>query len=144
MEQKWQVSIRSTVYMYNILRVSLSIAKIGQDRVYVIPMATGVAVSIDVDYTSPPDFNGGPNDYRAASSVSLTCQVSAGTSEWSSTCTGPGSNCFIYNGDGTNKRDQDISRTTLRSTDSGMHTCTATRGGNATIEMNVVGEYNHS
>ena len=140
MEQKWQVSIRSTVYMYNILSVSLSIAKIGQDKVYVIPMATGVAVSIDVDYTSPPDFNGGPNDYRTASGVTLTCQVSAGVSMWSSTCTGPGSNCFIYNGDGTNK----ISRTNLRSTDSGMHTCTATRGGNYTIEMNVVGEYNHS
>ena len=95
-----------------------------------------VSVTIDVDYTPPPDFVGGPNDYRAASSVTLTCKVSAGiTDGWSSTCTGPSSNCFV-----PGKTTENISRLVLQSSDSGTHTCYATRGGNATIEMNVVGE----
>ena len=96
----------------------------------------GVTVTIDDDYTPPPDFVGGPNDYRAASSVVLTCQVAAGTiSRWTSTCTGPGRNCFV-----PGKTTKAISRLVLRSSDSGNHTCNATRGGSATIEMNVVGE----
>ena len=95
-----------------------------------------VTVTIDVDYTPPPDFVGGPNDYRAASTVTLTCKVSTGMiSGWSSTCTGSSSNCFVQT-----QTTETISRTVLRSTDSGSHTCTATRGGSATIEMNVVGE----
>ena len=94
----------------------------------------GLTVTIDVDYTPPPDFVGGPNDYRAASSVTLTCQV-AGTIMWSSTCTGPSSNCFV-----PGQTSKTIRRTVLHSTDSGMHTCNATRVGSATIEMNVVGE----
>ena len=102
----------------------------------ILSYPTGLSASIDVDYTPPPDFNGGPNDYRAASSVTLTCDVS-GNSWWSSTCTGPSSNCFV-----PGKTTETISRLVLRSTDSGTHTCTSTRGiGNtATIEMNVVGE----
>ena len=102
----------------------------------------GLTVTIDVDYTTPPDFVGGPNDYRAASEVFLTCQVEgedgSETYQWSSTCTGPGYSCFV-----PGKTNETIARTTLRSTDSGNHTCTATRGGlsgNDTIEMNVVGE----
>ena len=94
----------------------------------------GLTVQIFPAYTPPPDFNGGPNDYRAASSVTLTCQVSAGMIRgWSSTCT---SNCFVQA-----QTTETITRTVLRSTDSGNHTCTATRDvKSATIEMNVVGE----
>ena len=100
----------------------------------------GLNVAIDVDYTPPSDFNGGHNDYRAASSVILTCHVEGGgwAFQWSSTCSGPSSNCFV-----PGERTETITRTVLRSTDSGTHTCTATRGemtGSDTIEMNVVGE----
>ena len=78
--------------------------------------------------------------------MTLTCQVEGAigteTYQWTSTCTGPNSNCFV-----PGKITETITRTTLRSTDSGTHTCTATRDtggssltGSATIEMNVVGE----
>ena len=102
----------------------------------------GLTVTINVDYTAPPDFVGGPNDYRAASAVILTCQVEGETGsetyQWSSTCTGPSSGCFV-----PGRTAQPITRGTTRSTDSGNHTCTATRGaltGSATIEMNIAGE----
>ena len=98
----------------------------------------GLTVTIMIDRTDPPDFVGGPNDYRAASRVTLTCQVTGGSGTvtylWTSTCTG----CFV-----PGKTDQTLIRGTTRSTDSGNHTCTATRGaltGSATIEMNIVGE----
>ena len=104
-------------------------------------------------YTPPPDFVGGPNDFRAASTVTLTCEVDGATGAetylWTSTCTGPGSSCFIYTGSGASKITQAISRTTVRSSDSGSHTCTATRttpseaSGTATFEMNVIGGCAH-
>ena len=106
---------------------------------------SGLTVSIIPTYTPPPDFVGGPSDFRAASAVTLTCEVEGATGAetylWTSTCTGPGSNCFV-----PGKTDQAISRTTLRSSDSGTHICTATLpitglSGTATIEMNVVGEW---
>ena len=112
-----------------------------RDRFKILFYPTVLTVTIDVDYTPPPDFVGGPNDYRAASTVTLTCRVIGGgwTFQWSSTCTSPGSDCFV-----PGKTTLAISRDTLRSTDSGNHTCTATRGigitGSATIEMNVVGK----
>ena len=113
-----------------------------RDRFKILFYPTVLTVTIDVDYTPPPDFVGGPNDYRAASKVTLTCQVIRGvgwTFQWSSTCTGPSSDCFV-----PGQTTQAITRGNLRSTDSGNHTCTATRDigntGSATIEMNVVGE----
>ena len=110
-------------------RLAVSIAPIGT---YSYPY-TGT-VTIDVDYSPPSDFVGGPNDYRAASSVILTCQVKgtgAETYRWTSSLPAVSNQ--------PNMR----SRTNLRSSDSGSHTCTATRDGmtgSATIEMNVVGE----
>ena len=78
--------------------------------------------------------------------MTLTCQVEGEVGsemyQWTSTCTGPVSNCFV-----PGKTDKTISRTTLHSTDSGTHSCTVTRTtpgeqtGTATIEMNVVGEW---
>ena len=78
--------------------------------------------------------------------MTLTCQVEGATTGaetylWTSTCSGPTSNCFV-----PGKITQAISRTTLRSSDSGTHTCTVTDpitglSGTATIEMNVVGEW---
>ena len=102
-------------------------------------ISTELTVTIDVDYTAPSDFVGGPNDYRAASTVTLTCQVTGGkqmvTYSWTSTCS---TRCFIHS-----KTSQTVRRITLQSIDSGTHTCTATCGGlieSATIEMNIVGE----
>ena len=101
----------------------------------------GLTVTIDVDYPAPPDFVGGPNDYRAASGVTITCQGGSGpvTYLWSSTCTG----CFI---NGMTEENQVVGRSSLESVDSGTLTCMATRGsdtGSATIEINVVGECIH-
>ena len=101
---------------------------------------TGLTVTIDVDYSAAHPVVGGPNDYRAASTVILTCQVEGATEaetyQWSSTCTG----CFINS---QTMQNQIIGRAALQSIDPGTHTCTATRGGlsgSDTIEMNAVGE----
>ena len=101
----------------------------------------GLTVDNVPDYSqAPPDFIGGPNDYRACSTVFLTCQVvgETGTEKylWTSTCTG---GYFIL----SQTSEMTVGRAALQSIDSGMHTCTATRGelsGSDTIEMNVVGE----
>ena len=104
---------------------------------YIAPLQ----LTINVDYTSPPDFVGGSNDYRAASTLLLTCQVTGATGTvtylWISTCS---SNCFVLG-----KTDQTISRITLRSSDSGTHTCTATdsvgNSGSASIMANIIGRF---
>ena len=111
-----------------------------------LSLPTELVVTIDVDYSeAPPDFVGGPNDYRAASMLLLTSQAEGETGsetyEWTSTCTG----CFINSG---TFRNQLVGRGTLQSVDSGNHTCTVTDSdggemGSATIEINVVGEYVH-
>ena len=107
-------------------------------------LPTELAVTIDVDYTPPSDFVGGPNDYRATSTLTLTCQVTGGSGTvtylWTSTCAG----CFINSGTFQN---QAVGRGSLQSVDSDTYTCMASRGsdtGNATIEINVVGECIHA
>ena len=94
-------------------------------------------VTIDVDYTAPPDFVGGPNDLRAASTVTLTCQV-----------TGVSGN-VSYEWTPTLPTDEGQPHTrrydTLSSTESGTYMCTATESpsgltGFANTEINVVGE----
>ena len=97
-------------------------------------------VRIVVNYTAPADFALQPPNYRAASSIVLLCQVdgleeSALSYNWTSTCN---KTCFAK-GETT----QSVQRRVLRSTDSGIHTCTAvTEGftGHASIEMRVVGK----
>ena len=95
--------------------------------------------SISTSYIPPdqyPDYS--PPDYRAASSVQLTCVVSGSigsvTYHWSSTCR----DCFA-----SNSSFHSVSEYLLRSRDAGIHTCTVTDSfgnrGNASIEMNVVG-----
>ena len=108
-----------------------------------LSLHTELAVTFDVDYTPPADFVGGPNDYRAASRLTITCQATGGSGTvtylWTSTCTG----CFINS---QTFQNQVIGRSSLLSVDSDTYTCMATRGsdtGNATIEINVVGECIH-
>ena len=100
-------------------------------------------VGISVDYTRPSDFNGGPNEYRAASGpVTVTCTATgAGTGtinyQWSSTCR----NCPFQSATSSS-----IRRGAVHSGDTGTHTCVATRSGgtaSASIDFRVVGESGH-
>ena len=74
------------------------------------------AVELDVAITTMPS----DSDFRASSPLMLTCEAKLGTGnytfQWSSNCTG---NCLI-NGQTT----VSLQRDALRSTDSGLHTCT--------------------
>ena len=102
--------------------------------------ASQLAVTIDVSYTKPSDFSMDPPNYRAGSSITLTCRVEGVTDgltySWSSTCA---HNCFVRG-----MTTQNVTRHGLRSTDSGSHTCSVTdtlaRRGTAIIVMNVTGK----
>ena len=91
-------------------------------------------VSITIDYTPPPDAVLGENEYRAASSILLTCEVEvtegAVTYSWVTTL-------------GEGSEDQ-IRESILGSEDTGNHTCAAIdstgNSGTATVEINVVGK----
>ena len=109
-----------------------------------LSLHTELAVTFDVDYTPPFGFVGGPNDYRAASGgLTITCQATGGSGPvtylWTSTCS---TGCFISS---ATEGNEVVGRGSLQSVDSGNHTCTVTDSdggeiGNATIEINVVGE----
>ena len=106
--------------------------------VYINFFLLELAVSIAVDYTPPPGFTPGLNEYRAASGpVGVTCTATGGSGDvdyqWSSTCT----NCVFQN-----SLSNSIIRTAVHSGDIGTHTCTATSGentGSASIDFNIVG-----
>ena len=96
-------------------------------------------VSISVSYTSPSGFDRSAPYYRAASPLSLTCTASnvmGAFYSWSSNCTG---NCFTL-GQST----QTVSTRYLKSTDTGLHTCTVYgingETGSASVAVKVVGE----
>ena len=98
-----------------------------------------ITCSISVDYTRPADFNGGPNEYRAASGrVTVTCAATGAGSvsyQWSSTCR----NCPFQSATSSS-----IKRAAVHSGDTGVHTCACTRGGitaTASIDFRVVGKY---
>ena len=100
-----------------------------------------LTVSIAVDYTPPADFNGGPNEYRAASGpVTVTCTATGAGSgtisyQWSSNCR----SCPFQSATSSS-----IRRAAVHSGDTGTHTCVATRGGgtaSASIDIRIVGEY---
>ena len=96
--------------------------------------AAALSVSITVDYTPPPDAVLGENEYRAASSILLTCGAEGFMGNvvyaWVSTL-GEGSG---------NQRGESI----LGSGDTGNHTCTVTdsssNSGSATTQIIVVGK----
>ena len=101
-------------------------------------------VEISVSYTPPPGFTPGPNEYRAASGpVVVTCTATGGSGsgdydyEWTSTCSG-----CVFQTTSTGVTSV-IYREAVHSGDIGIHTCTASRGGDsasASIVFNVVGE----
>ena len=119
---------------------------------------TDLNVSILPVYDAPPDVILGEDEYRAASLLTLSCQVTGATGtvsyQWSSTCTG---DCFF---DGTNNAHttaQNISTSFrgnadtmydffLRSTDAGTYTCEAsddsdnTNTGSGSREVKIVGK----
>ena len=117
----------------------------------IIVFLEALTVSIIVDYTRPADFNGGPDEYRAASGpVRVTCTATGPGTEtisyqWSSTC----SSCPFQSATGSS-----VTRAAVHSGDNGTHTCVATRGGTAasdsielstataSIVFHIVGEYN--
>ena len=97
-------------------------------------------VEIDVEYSPPPEFLPGPNEYRAASGpVFVICRAQSATGtvnyQWSSTCR----HCPFQTYSGNLLR-----RHALHSGDNGTHTCTATDGrgasGSASIETIIVGK----
>ena len=92
------------------------------------------------DYDPPSSFSRSPPFYRAASALTLSCEVEGldvGVIyyDWTSTCSG-----FVRGG--TTKT---ISTRYLHSCDSGVHTCIVydAQGytGNTTITINVVGKH---
>ena len=99
-----------------------------------------LVVTIDVSYSKPADFSMDPPNYRAGSSITLTCRVEGVTDgltySWSSTCT---HDCFVRG-----MTTQNVTRHGLHSLDSGTHTCNVSDAlghrGNATIVMNVTGK----
>ncbi len=107
--------------------------------------STDLAVTINVTYTSPADFESPfVNDFRAGSGpVTLTCQVERATGpvtyQWTSTC----GNCFA--------KDEATQSVTLdfplrASLDDGTHTCTATDSdggetGCASTVMRIIGMF---
>ena len=99
------------------------------------PAGQSLTVSIAVDYTPPTDTILGVNEYRAASTILLTCLVE-GANE-----------TFIYTWDSTLGEQDNNQREgmALLSSDTGNHTCMVTDGvgntGNASAEIIVVGMY---
>ena len=124
------------------------------DTMYKYNSNTDLSVSILPVYDAPPDVILGEDEYRAASQLTLSCQVTGTTGtltyQWSSTCTG---DCFLLgNNENADTTAQNISTSFrgnksnffLRSTDAGTYTCTATDGngntGSAFREVKIVGE----
>ena len=117
---------------------------------------TDLNVSILPVYEAPPDVILGEDEYRAASQLTLSCQVTGATGtvsyQWSSTCTG---DCFFDASNSTHRTAQNISTSFrgdadtmydffLRSTDAGTYTCEATddsgNTGSVSREVKIVGK----
>ena len=101
---------------------------------------TDVTVKIEVNYTAPSTFDREPPHYRAGVPFSLNCTSSIdgrGFYHWTSDCST--NNCFVKD-----ELKQYVSTDFLRSTDSGIHTCTVEgskeESGSASITVHVVGK----
>ena len=98
-------------------------------------LTAALSVSITVDYTPPPDAVLGENEYRAASSILLTCEAEDPVGS-----VGYAWDTSLGEGSSSNQRSESI----LGSEDAGGHTCTVVdstmNSGSATIEIIVVGK----
>ena len=138
----WSGNDYSVVCLFALFSLKLLCMHTDLSR-YSIALGLGkeeLRVTIGVRYSKPSDFSLDPPNYRAGSSVTLTCRVE-GMQEglmyiWSSTCT---HSCFVKG-----RTTQSVTRHGLRSVDSSTHTCavidTLGSTGNATIDMNVIGK----
>ena len=101
------------------------------------PFSPDLMVTIVPTYTPPPDVDLGPNEYRAATTLTLTCMVEGASRtvsyQWMTS----------FEGD-EDLTTPSITRDQLRPQENGTHTCTATDGdgvtGSGSIEVIVVGE----
>ena len=98
-------------------------------------------VTIDVGYTPPSTFDHSTPYYRAGTPLTLFCNaniVGRAFYHWTSNCS---MNCFAKD-----KLNKIVSTGYLRSTDSGVHTCTVDGSkeetGSASVTVNVVGKLN--
>ena len=107
---------------------------------FLLQFIENLTVKLFVNYTHPDDFNGGPNEYRAASGpVIVTCTATGAGSgtisyQWSSTCR----NCPFQSATSSS-----IRRAAVHSGDNGTHTCAVSRNGGTarvSIEFLVVGQ----
>ena len=99
-------------------------------------------MKVVASYDPPHGFTLDPPSYRAASPLTLTCEVEGVSDysgyffQWSSTCSGQ---CFVQG-----KLTRSISTSYLHSYDAGVHTCGAYGAlgyvGSANISVNVVGK----
>lgn len=98
-------------------------------------------MDITVNYSPPSTFDRPAPYYRAASPLSLTCEVEGVSGEgmfyeWRSTCFG---NCFA-----TRQTTKNVKTPFLHSYDSGVHTCIVYDGlgnsGNASVDVIVIGK----
>ena len=104
------------------------------------PTTVKIVASCDI----PSTYNLSPPSYRAASPLSITCEVqglddySGLFYQWQSNCSG---GCFVQPGVGIENM---VSTPYLHSYDTGVHTCVVHSGsgilGSANISVNVVGE----
>ena len=96
-------------------------------------------VRVVAEYDPPSSFTGEPPSYRAASALTLSCEVEGVENPyyvWSSTCS---RNCFTKE-----ENTATVSTPYLHSYDTGVHTCTVYNAlghsGSANITVNVVGK----
>ena len=101
------------------------------------PAKTSPTVRVVAEYDPPSSFTGEPPSYRAASALTLSCEVEGVENpyyEWSST----------YSRSSFVGSDATVSTPYLHSYDTGVHTCTVYDGqgcaGNGSITVNVTGE----
>ena len=108
--------------------------------IFIIKTPSGLNVSIKVEYYHPVYGNWiSPQSFRAASYVTLTCQVTGAKGKFQYLWNSTNPNSFVLN-----NRSSNLARAIITSDDAGSHTCIVmdddNNTGSSTIEMNIEGE----